>query len=44
VVEKATGHTIDIPESVGGLFALEKKSIVIPPDYQELKNYLLSIA
>lgn len=40
-VEKETGHSIAIPESVRSIMGAEKKSTVLKPDYNLLKEYLL---
>lgn len=40
-VERITGKTIELPASVKSIINSEKKSIVINPVYNELKNYLL---
>jgi threonine synthase len=40
-VEKETGHSIPIPASVRDIMGSEKKSTVIKPDYNLLKEYLL---
>lgn len=40
-VSKIIGEDVKIPESMEYLFKLEKKSISIQPDFEELKNYLL---
>ena len=40
-VEKIIGHEVAIPESLGGLLSLEKKSQLIRAEYGELKGYLL---
>ena len=41
-VEDVIKKTIEIPDSVKPLFNLEKKSIVIDPNFSALKNWLLS--
>ena len=41
-VEEMIGKSIEIPESVKPLFSLEKKSIMIEPNFSALKNWLLS--
>ena len=41
-VEKETGHSIPMPESVQVIMSAEKKSTVIKSDYSLLKEYLLS--
>lgn len=41
-VEKETGYSIPIPASVRGIMAAEKKSTVIKPNYDLLKDFLLS--
>lgn len=41
-VEDVIKKTIEIPDSVKPLFNLEKKSIVIGPNFSALKNWLLS--
>lgn len=41
-VEEVIKKTIEIPDSVKPLFSLEKKSIVIGPNFSALKNWLLS--
>lgn len=40
VVEKETGQALLIPESAKGLFALEKKSVVMEPGFSNLKDFL----
>lgn len=40
VVEKIIGEEIAIPESIKGLLSLTKKSKLIGPEYNELKEYL----
>lgn len=42
-VEKAIGQTIQIPDSVKHLMQLKKSSIVIKPEFEELKNYLMGV-
>ncbi len=41
-VEKETGHSIPMPTSVRGIMGAEKKSTVIKPNYDLLKEFLLS--
>ena len=41
-VDEVINKTIEIPESVKPLFNLEKKSILIEPDFYAMKNWLLS--
>jgi threonine synthase len=40
-VEKITGKAIDIPASVMDIMDKEKKSVLIKPDYNSLKEFLL---
>lgn len=40
-VERITGQTVPLPAEVGSIMQLEKKSVVIPPDYEALKSFLL---
>lgn len=40
-VERITGQTVPLPESVGSIMQLEKKSVVIPPAYEALRSFLL---
>ncbi len=40
-VEKVTGEKIEIPSSLTAIMAQVKKSILIKPEYAELKSYLL---
>jgi len=40
-VEKETGHFIPIPASIKGIMSAKKKSTVIQPNYDLLKEYLL---
>ncbi|HEX5026652.1 MAG TPA: threonine synthase [Agriterribacter sp.] len=42
VVEEITGQPIAIPDSVKEIMHLPKKSTVITPEYENLKDYLLS--
>lgn len=42
VVEEITGKPIAIPDSVKEIMHLPKKSTVIAPEYENLKDYLLS--
>lgn len=41
-VEKETGHSIPLPESVRSIMDAEKKSTVIKPSYHSLKAFLLN--
>ena len=41
-VEKETGHSITLPESVRSIMDAEKKSTVIKPSYNSLKEFLLN--
>ena len=41
-VEKVTGKKIDLPTSINGIMKLEKKSIVRKPEFESLKQFLLS--
>ncbi len=41
VVEKAIGQTVAIPEALQDLMNLKKQSIIIKPDYEDLKSYLM---
>jgi threonine synthase len=41
-VEEAIGKSIEIPEAVKPLFQLEKKSVLIEPNFPDLKNWLLT--
>ena len=41
-VEEATGRKIDLPSSINSIMGLEKKSLVIKPEFESLKNFLLS--
>ena len=41
-VEKETGHSISLPESVRSIMDAEKKSTVIKPSYNSLKEFLLN--
>jgi threonine synthase len=41
-VEEAIGKNIEIPDAVKPLFHLEKKSIVMEPNFSELKSWLLN--
>jgi threonine synthase len=41
-VEEAIGKSIEIPEAVKPLFQLEKKSVLIEPNFTDLKNWLLT--
>lgn len=40
-VEEALNKTIDIPERIAHIMALEKKATVMSPDYKFLEDYLL---
>ncbi|MEO8146275.1 MAG: threonine synthase [Bacteroidia bacterium] len=40
-VEKAIGQSIAIPDSVKHLIQLKKSSIIIKPEFEELKSYLM---
>lgn len=40
-VEKITGKAIDIPASVKDIMSKEKKSVLMQPDYDSLKQFLL---
>jgi threonine synthase len=40
VVEEVIGHSLEIPASMQHLLQLEKKSIAIKAEYEELKSYL----
>lgn len=40
-VEQITGSSLEIPAAVQSIMGLEKKSIVIRPDFADLKDYLL---
>ena len=40
-VEKITGKNIDIPSSLTNLMQADKKSILLQPDYDMLKQFLL---
>ena len=42
VVEKATGQSLQIPESMHGLLQLKKVSTVIKAEYEELKRVLMA--
>jgi len=42
VVEKAIGQRLEIPAQLEELLKLKKQSIVIKPEYKELKGYLMS--
>ena len=42
VVEKATGSILAMPVRMQQLLQLKKKSVVIKPDYEELRGYLMS--
>ena len=41
-VEKMTGQGLDIPASIRSIMDLEKKSLLISAEFDELKDYLLS--
>lgn len=41
VVEKAIGQTLEIPASLQQLLQLKKQSVVVKPEYDELKSYLM---
>ncbi|MEN9548190.1 MAG: threonine synthase [Bacteroidota bacterium] len=41
-VENVLGQTIDVPASVKQIMSIEKKSQLLPPNFQSLKDYLLS--
>jgi len=41
-VEKVTGKKIDLPVSINEIMSLEKKSLVIKPAFESLKQFLLS--
>jgi threonine synthase len=40
VVEEVVGHSLEVPASMQHLLQLEKKSIAIKAEYEELKSYL----
>ncbi|MFT4092134.1 MAG: threonine synthase [Niabella sp.] len=40
-VEQATGTKVEIPESLNEMMRQEKRSVVLQPDFEALKNYLL---
>ncbi|WP_292009931.1 threonine synthase [Chryseobacterium sp.] len=40
-VEKATGYSVEIPETLQGLMKKDKKTTEINPDFEELKRFLL---
>ncbi|MEO6681381.1 MAG: threonine synthase [Ginsengibacter sp.] len=42
VVEPVTGEKIPLPEEIQALLTKEKKTVKIPADFKQLKNYLLS--
>ena len=42
VVEKAIGQTVEIPAALQELLKLKKQSVVIKPEYGELKQYLMN--
>lgn len=42
-VEEVIGKSIEIPESVQPLFKLEKKSVLIEPNFNDLKEWLLQL-
>jgi threonine synthase len=42
-VESVIGRKIDVPKSVSYLLDKEKESVKIEAEYQQLKDYLLSI-
>jgi len=41
-VEEATGKKIVLPSAINSIMGLEKKSLVIKPEFEWLKNFLLS--
>ena len=41
VVEKAIGKPVDIPAQLQELLKLKKQSVVVKPEYDELKSYLM---
>jgi len=41
-VEEATGKKIVLPSAINSIMGLEKKSLVIKPEFESLKNFLLS--
>jgi len=41
-VENATEKEVDIPEVLKEMMTLEKESILLSPDFESLKSYLLS--
>jgi threonine synthase len=41
-VESVIGHPIEIPEAVKPLFELEKKSVLMDPNFSDLKAWLLA--
>ncbi|HJS53541.1 MAG TPA: threonine synthase [Chitinophagaceae bacterium] len=41
-VEEATGKEVDMPTSINAIMNVEKKSMVIKPDFESLKHFLLS--
>ena len=41
-VEEATGKKIDMPTSINAIMKLEKKSMVMKPEFESLKQFLLS--
>ena len=42
VVEKAIGRPVEIPAQLQQLLQLKKQSVVVMPEYDELKGYLMS--
>ena len=42
VVEKAIGQKLDIPAQLQNLLTLKKQSVLIMPEYEELKGFLMS--
>jgi threonine synthase len=41
-VEQVIGKSIEIPEAVKPLFQLEKKSVLMEPNFSDLKGWLLT--
>jgi len=41
-VEEATGKKIDLPSSINSIMGHKKKSLLIKPEFESLKNFLLS--
>jgi len=41
-VENATGKKIDLPTSINAIMDLEKRSLVIKPEFESLKHFLVS--